>query len=363
MLTARSGIACCKCSSTSIRSRASKYSIVQPVAALPLYVLGKLVGQPLRLVARFNLCVFSLMLLVVYRRLSARTETSVLRHWCLLMLACSMYLYHLRMFFTEVLSAAAVVVGLTCLVTDAPLAGSFALCLAVINSPTLLPALALVALKLAWDKRKPWYLVLPAVSVLAILLDAWIRRGSPLSTGYETELSFKTIMPYSGSPGFTYPFVLGVLSCLFSFGKGLLFFAPGLFLLPATIEEEPLRRLVRPVVVVCRRDGGPLREMVRMGRRLVLGPAIFSSCVCAGVAGDRAVSAGTQRFRVEELPRPLRACAVRVGGNRRRGVRTRRPLRNRHGEQLRAGGSHGTCRSSARCGTRSSSIGISRRAI
>jgi hypothetical protein len=222
---------------------ASKYSIVQPVAALPLYVLGKLVGQPLRLVARFNLCVFSLMLLVVYRRLSARTETSVLRHWCLLMLACSMYLYHLRMFFTEVLSAAAVVVGLTCLVTDAPLAGSFALCLAVINSPTLLPALALVALKLAWDKRKPWYLVLPAVSVLAILLDAWIRRGSPLSTGYETELSFKTIMPYSGSPGFTYPFVLGVLSCLFSFGKGLLFFAPGLFLLPATIEEEPLRRL------------------------------------------------------------------------------------------------------------------------
>jgi hypothetical protein len=50
-------------------------------------------------------------------------------------------------------------------------------------------------------------------------------------------------MPYSGMPGFTYPFVLGVLSCFFSFGKGLLFFAPGLFLSARTIEAGPLRRL------------------------------------------------------------------------------------------------------------------------
>ena len=224
---------------------ASKYSIVQPVAAVPLYVFGKLIGQPERMVQRFNLFVFALMLLVVYRRLSDRVETSVLRHWCLLMLAGSMFLHHIRMFFTEVFSAAAVVVGITWLLTGAPLAGSLALCLGVVNSPALLLALVFVTLKLAWDERKAWYLALPAVTLLAILLGAWMRRGSPLSTGYETEASFRTLMPYSGMPGFTYPFVLGVLSCLFSFGKGLLFFAPGLFLPAGTVEDQPLRRLHR----------------------------------------------------------------------------------------------------------------------
>jgi hypothetical protein len=37
-------------------------------------------------------------------------------------------------------------------------------------------------------------------------------------------------MPYSGLPGFSYPIFFGVLSLVLSFGKGLLFFAPGLFL-------------------------------------------------------------------------------------------------------------------------------------
>jgi hypothetical protein len=36
--------------------------------------------------------------------------------------------------------------------------------------------------------------------------------------------------PFSGIPGFSYPFILGVLGIFLSFGKGLLFFAPGLFL-------------------------------------------------------------------------------------------------------------------------------------
>jgi hypothetical protein len=37
-------------------------------------------------------------------------------------------------------------------------------------------------------------------------------------------------MPYSGEPGWSYPFVLGLAAILFSFGRGLLFFTPGLFL-------------------------------------------------------------------------------------------------------------------------------------
>ena len=42
-------------------------------------------------------------------------------------------------------------------------------------------------------------------------------------------VGFRTALPYSGQPGFSYPFFFGVLSVLFAFGRGLVFFAPGLF--------------------------------------------------------------------------------------------------------------------------------------
>jgi hypothetical protein len=37
-------------------------------------------------------------------------------------------------------------------------------------------------------------------------------------------------MPYSGRPGFSYPLIFGVMSILLSFGKGVVFYAPGLLL-------------------------------------------------------------------------------------------------------------------------------------
>jgi hypothetical protein len=65
---------------------------------------------------------------------------------------------------------------------------------------------------------------------MLIIAERWIRRGSPFVSGYENNGFFRTVMPYSGGPGFNYPIFFGVLSVLVSFGKGLLFFAPGLLL-------------------------------------------------------------------------------------------------------------------------------------
>lgn len=45
-------------------------------------------------------------------------------------------------------------------------------------------------------------------------------------------------MPYSGLAGFSYPFFFGLISILFSFGKGLLFFTPGLLLPIRTILKK-----------------------------------------------------------------------------------------------------------------------------
>src|SRR5258708_20180570 len=79
------------------------------------------------------------------------------------------------------------------------------------------------------NKRLRYVLVVVAAAGL-IAAEAWIRRGSPLNTGYQNDAGYRNLMPYSGEPGFSYPFFFGLLSILFSFGKGLFFFAPGLLL-------------------------------------------------------------------------------------------------------------------------------------
>src|SRR5207249_3697837 len=91
--------------------------------------------------------------------------------------------------------------------------------------------------KLSWDAKKLWYFGIPACTVVGILAEGWMRRGSPFLTGYEGNRGFQTLLPYSGLPGFSYPLILGILSILFSFGKGLLFFTPGLVLVGNEAER------------------------------------------------------------------------------------------------------------------------------
>jgi hypothetical protein len=70
--------------------------------------------------------------------------------------------------------------------------------------------------------------LLPALALIG--LNNWLQYGNPVSNGYPNDHGYTTVMPYSGLANFSYPFFFGLLSLLFSFGKGLLFFAPGLLL-------------------------------------------------------------------------------------------------------------------------------------
>jgi cbb3-type cytochrome oxidase subunit 3 len=69
--------------------------------------------------------------------------------------------------------------------------------------------------------------------MVLIVAEFTLRTGSILS-GFQTYLSqshgFQTVLPYSGKIGYSYPFLLGLLSILFSFGKGIIFYCPGLLL-------------------------------------------------------------------------------------------------------------------------------------
>jgi len=103
--------------------------------------------------------------------------------------------------------------------------------LAVVNTPAFLVGMAFVCIKVALDEKR-WKHLLPlVVAAAAVLAESWISRGHPLVTGYEGDgLGPAVIRPYGGKPGFSFPLFFGILSILFSFGRGILFYVPGLWL-------------------------------------------------------------------------------------------------------------------------------------
>jgi hypothetical protein len=142
-------------------------------------------------------------------------------------------------FFGEVFHTVCVGLGLTLVALHPGWRGRLGWVLVVwgtANVPASAVGLALAACVLAWHRRRLRYLLLPAAAAALVLLENWLRRGDPLLSGYEGEAGYPSALPYSGRPGFSYPLFFGLLSVLFSFGKGLVFFAPGVF---ARYPSEP----------------------------------------------------------------------------------------------------------------------------
>jgi hypothetical protein len=126
----------------------------------------------------------------------------------------------------ETFTALCVGVGLVAVVVGPSLVGWGAIILGVVNTPASIAGLVLAVLTHIFKKKRVRYVLVIVMAAGLILAESWIRRGNPLDGGY-------------GNQKFSTPFFFGLLSILFSFGKGLLFFTPGL-LLPV---RSTLRRL------------------------------------------------------------------------------------------------------------------------
>lgn len=214
------------------RLTSARFSIVQEVVSIPLYLLGMLRHSAFAFVERFNMLVFFSGLVTLYCLLRDHLDTNVLRRFLLLLVAGSMFPYHTENYYAEIFTAVAVATGLALSARHRVIAGMTAAVIGVVNSPATVGGLGLVAARNAW-RTKHWLRWAAPVCVALILtaLEAWIRRGSPFRSGYEGNAGARTVLPYSALPGFSYPIVLGVLSELLSFGKGIAFFAPGLLLM------------------------------------------------------------------------------------------------------------------------------------
>jgi hypothetical protein len=218
----------------------TKYSLVQPLLALPLHWLGEAFGSEEAVVLRFNSLVFVLGLFAFWLLLRPRVSAELLRSFLLLLVFGSMFSAHVTLFYGETLSAVLLACGLLAAVagSSAPVrtGGWAAAAIGTVNMPAAIPALALAAALVAIRRRSWWPLAAPLAAAAAFLLDVRLRTGD-FGDPYADDRGVETVLPYSGLPGFSYPAFFGVLVILFSFGKGLLFFTPGLFL--------PFRRALR----------------------------------------------------------------------------------------------------------------------
>jgi hypothetical protein len=210
----------------------NKYSLIGPLFAAPLWVLGALIGDTAWWVARFNTIFLGAGLLTLYLLLRNRMDRRLLRAFLLLLLVASMFPAHVEGFYGEVFTALCVAAGVILLFTRARWGGWVALIVGVANTPATIVGLVLMMGQRLLRSRRLRYALIPLAAFALIALESWIRRGSPLASGYDHDAGYRTFMPYSGLPGFSYPFFFGLLSLIFSFGKGIIFFAPGL-LLPA----------------------------------------------------------------------------------------------------------------------------------
>jgi hypothetical protein len=209
---------------------ATHFSLVGPLFSTPLWLLGRLGPSPETWCAGYNYVLFVLAILLMDRLLRGAVSGPVRRRFLLLLVYGSMFPHHVQDYYGEVFTAVLVAVGLLAVAVHGSPWGWPSVVLGAINAPATTVGVFLAAgAWCLWTRRLRFILAVAACAFL-ILLEWQIRRGSPLATGYAGDHGFSTVMPFSGLPGFSYPVFFGLLSILFSFGKGLLFFAPGLLL-------------------------------------------------------------------------------------------------------------------------------------
>jgi hypothetical protein len=209
----------------------TKFPLIGSVPSIPLMLLGRLGDSTEFWVSRYNFIVYAAGIGGLYLLLRGHLPNDVLVTFLLLLGTTGMLPNSLTGFGAETFSAVMVGTGLVAWATRRWKTGMVLIGVGVANQPATFVGLAFAMGWWAWRMKRARALAPLVLSAGLWLLENMLRHKSALSTGYENDHGFRTLLPYSGLPGFGYPPFFGVLSLLFSYGKGLLFFAPGLVLM------------------------------------------------------------------------------------------------------------------------------------
>jgi hypothetical protein len=206
------------------------YSMIGPIFSAPLWFLGKLIKSPAWWCSIYNLIVFTTGLFIIYRICRKNIDNGLLRKFLLILVFASMFPFHQTTYYGEVFTAILVGVGILAINQGYSSWGWCSIVLGVVNTPASVIGLGFVILAKMLKTRKWRYVIILIISIGLILAESWLRRGDPFNSGYDGNAGFNTMLPYSGRPGFSYPIFFGIISILFSFGKGIFWFCPGLLL-------------------------------------------------------------------------------------------------------------------------------------
>lgn len=226
-----------------------KYSLIGPLFATPLQLIGERVGDPRATVWLFNRLLFVAGCAGFWWLLRPVLPPAARGRFVVALLLTSMVPHHLMHFGGEVFAAVLGSFGLAAAVLRRAWWGVPLAALGVANTPGAVGGLAAASLVLAARTRRLRFLLAAPAAAALVLLENFLRRGDPFATGYDADRGVATALPYSGRPEFGYPLFFGLLSLVLSFGKGLVFFVPALFLpLPrdgGRAEDADLRWVYR----------------------------------------------------------------------------------------------------------------------
>lgn len=222
------------------------YSMVGPLFSAPLWLIGKYVKNPEWWLARYNFSLFIGFLLSVWFIYKKSIDRKTLLYTLLVFVSLSLFIPYQKNYMGEIFTAVFCGTGILFLSQKKQI-GWLLLIIGTANTPATLIGLSLVAFYSVLMEKRLRYAIYPLLAVTLIIMESYIRREGFFTTGYEGNAGFKTILPFSGQPGFSYPLILGILSILFSFGVGLFFFIPGLWLsydLKKMKENKPLFEII-----------------------------------------------------------------------------------------------------------------------
>ena len=205
------------------------YSYVGPILSSPLILLGKIFKDGFWWLSRFNTFLFLGFCFYMYRTLESVWTPSQRRFFVLMLMCGTMFSRHITDYYSETLTACFLTIGIFQFLKRRFVVGLVLVCLSAWNTPGTAIGASLVFFYFFVKERRFRYALGPIFIFSGIMLENILKFGHAMPTEYISAAVEKGVLPYAAGPGFSYPLFFGVLSVLFSFGKGLAFYSPGLW--------------------------------------------------------------------------------------------------------------------------------------
>lgn len=218
------------------------YSYVHPLVSAPLLLLGAVYKDGFWWICRFN--TFLVFLLAWALARSAKDwpgwDARRVRFLTLAILGATMFPKHATDYYAEVFCAVFAMLAILAFQAGRGWLAVLALCLSAWNAVATIGGAGLLLSFFAVRSRRWRYLAALPLLPAGFLAENWLKFGEAYPTAYlAMQNGPHSPLPYAMGPGFSYPLFFGLLNVLFSFGRGLVWFAPGLALLfhPALWRE------------------------------------------------------------------------------------------------------------------------------